>query len=109
GGAGRRLVCLRVDDGHVAYRLGRGRSGEQCHEQEHGRISFRARLTTFRLNGEAFSTAARAFGVRVVEHETGGEIVFAPIHDRSDQVQDGGAVDVESAARSLDLLVERLF
>src|SRR5437764_11164813 len=67
------------------------------------------RFTTFRLDGEAFPAAAGALGVRVVEHEAGGEIIFAPVHDRSDEIQHRGAVDVKIAAGSLDLLVEGLF
>ncbi len=31
-------------------------------------------------NGEALAAAARALGVRIVENETGGEVIFAPVH-----------------------------
>src|ERR1700741_5251925 len=57
-------------------------------------------------DGEALAAAAGALGVGIVEHEAGGEIVLAPVHDRADQIEDGGAVDVEDAAGRLDLLVE---
>jgi hypothetical protein len=33
------------------------------------------------LDGEALAAAARGLGIGVVEHEAGGEIVLAPIHD----------------------------
>ena len=61
-----------------------------------------------RSDGEAFAAAAGALGVGIFEHEPGGEIVLAPVHDAADQVQHRRAVDVEGAAGSLDLLVERI-
>src|SRR5258705_1382704 len=61
------------------------------------------------LNREALAAAAGALGVGIVEHEARGEIIFAPVHGRSDEVEDGRAVDIEIAAGGFDLLVERLF
>src|SRR4249919_1620583 len=61
------------------------------------------------LNREALAAAARALGVGIVEHEARGEIVLAPVHGRSDEVEHRGAIDIENAARGFDLLVERLF
>src|SRR3954466_14754177 len=72
-------------------------------------LSFRPRFTTFPLDGEAFPAPAGALRVRVVEHKAGGEIIFAPVHDRSTEIQHRSAVDVKIAAWSLDLLVEGLF
>src|SRR5207237_1856413 len=59
-----------------------------------------------RSDGEALAAAAGAFGVGVFEHEPGCKVILAPVHGRADQIEDGGAVDVEGAARRLDLLVE---
>src|SRR5688572_6203963 len=52
------------------------------------------------LNGEALAAAAGALGVRILEHEARGEIVLFPVHDAADEIEDGCAVDVESAAGS---------
>src|SRR6187399_510363 len=60
-------------------------------------------------DGEAFSAAAGALGIRIVEHEAGGEFVFLPVHPAADQVEDRSAIDVEVSSRRLDLLVERIF
>ena len=59
-------------------------------------------------DGEALAAATLALGVGILEDEAGGEIVFLPVHEASDQIEDGRAVDIEGAAGRLDLLVERL-
>src|SRR5258705_8382252 len=61
------------------------------------------------LNREALAAAAGALGVGIVEHEARGEIIFEPVHGRSDEAEDGRPVDIEIAAGDFDLLVERLF
>src|SRR5688572_17926560 len=63
---------------------------------------------TIILDGEALAAAAGALGVGVGEDEPRGEIVLDPVHGRANEVEQRSAVDVESAARSLDLLVERI-
>src|SRR3954471_17427059 len=70
---------------------------------------FVRRFSKNRLDGEALPAPASAFGVGVVEHEAGGEIILAPVHHRPDQIEYRGAVNVEVAAGGLDLLVEGLF
>src|SRR5215213_1744889 len=59
-------------------------------------------------DGEALAAAAGAGRVWILEDEAGCEIVLAPVHRRADEIQDRRAVDVECAARRLDLLIERL-
>src|SRR3546814_18105253 len=58
-------------------------------------------------DGEAFAAAAHALGVGIVEHESGGEIVLAPVHRRSDQIEQRTGIDEQYAARGFDPLVHR--
>src|SRR3546814_19683508 len=53
-------------------------------------------------DGEAFAAAAHALGVGIVEHESGGEIVLAPVHRRSDQIEQRTGIDEQYAARGFD-------
>lgn len=59
-------------------------------------------------DGKAFPAAAAALGVGVVEHESSGEIIFAPVHRAADQIHQAAAVDEQRAARRVDALVCRL-
>ena len=61
---------------------------------------------TIESDGEALAATAGALGVGVGEGEAGGEIILDPVHHAADQIEDRAAVDVECAARGLDLLVE---
>src|SRR4051812_41223837 len=73
-------------------------------------ISFRKKeISSFGSDGEALAAAAGALGVGIVEREAGGEIVLAPVHHRSDQIEHARAVDVKCSGGRLDLLIERLF
>src|SRR5438552_2298363 len=112
-GTVRRLAGFGVEDRHFADRLnrrgtGRSSGNERSGKEEHERSPFARGFTTIWLDGEAFPAAARALGIRIVEHEAGGEIVLAPVHGRADEVENRRTVDIEGAAGCLDLLVERL-
>src|SRR3546814_11980862 len=58
-------------------------------------------------DGEAFAAAAHALGVGIVEHESGGEIVLAPVHRRSDQIEQRTGIDEQYVARGFDPSVHR--
>ena len=58
-------------------------------------------IPRLRSDREAFPAAAATLGVGILEHEAGREVVLAPVHHRSDQVEDRPAVDVEGAGAAV--------
>ena len=52
----------------------------------HGAVLAIAVKLVIRSDREAFAAAALALGVGIAEDETGGEIIFLPIHPAADQI-----------------------